>query len=117
MALVIWALVYFPRPETLFAEYDNQRIEVMNFKNPLVALFYIVSITLLCSHLSHGIASLFQTLGFRTARNEKTIQQVGLGLAVVLWLGFVSIPLAVVTRVYTDPLAEEGEPVTEIQRR
>lgn len=29
VALVIWALVYFPRPEALFAEYDNQRIEII----------------------------------------------------------------------------------------
>jgi len=77
----------------------------------------VVSITLLCSHLSHGIASIFQTLGARSARNEKSIQQLGLALAVVLWLGFVSIPLAIVTRVYTDPLAEEAEPATEIQSR
>jgi ferrous iron transport protein B len=27
VAIVIWALVYFPRPEQLFVEYENQRIE------------------------------------------------------------------------------------------
>ena len=26
VALVVWALVYFPRPETVFAEFDSQRI-------------------------------------------------------------------------------------------
>jgi ferrous iron transport protein B len=29
VALVVWALVYFPRPEILFAEFDSQRIEAI----------------------------------------------------------------------------------------
>jgi ferrous iron transport protein B len=29
VAMVVWALVYFPRPELLFAEFDSQRIEVI----------------------------------------------------------------------------------------
>ncbi|MCP3999560.1 MAG: ferrous iron transport protein B [Gammaproteobacteria bacterium] len=29
VALVVWALVYFPRPETVFAEFDSQRIEAI----------------------------------------------------------------------------------------
>jgi ferrous iron transport protein B len=29
VALVVWALVYFPRPESLFAIYDSQRIEAI----------------------------------------------------------------------------------------
>ena len=29
VAIVVWALVYFPRPATLFAEYDEQRIQVI----------------------------------------------------------------------------------------
>ena len=29
VAIVVWALVYFPRPEALFAEYDEQRMQVI----------------------------------------------------------------------------------------
>jgi ferrous iron transport protein B len=29
VAIVVWALVYFPRPETLFSEYDSKRIEII----------------------------------------------------------------------------------------
>ncbi|MGI9291257.1 MAG: ferrous iron transport protein B [Gammaproteobacteria bacterium] len=29
VAIVIWALVYFPRPDTLFAEYDEQRMQII----------------------------------------------------------------------------------------
>ena len=43
-------------------QHDVYGMVIAGFKNPLIVLFYIVSISLLCSHLSHGIASIFQTL-------------------------------------------------------
>ena len=36
---------------------------IVGFRNPIVSLFYIVALALLAFHLSHGVASLFQTLG------------------------------------------------------
>jgi len=36
VALVVWALVYFPRPESLFAIYDSQRIEAIATLNEVV---------------------------------------------------------------------------------
>lgn len=90
---------------------------ILGFKNPLVVLFYLVSVSLLCSHLSHGIASLFQTLGLRSARSKKAIQQLGLAVAIALWLGFLSIPLAIVTRVHTDPAMENRDAVSRIESR
>jgi succinate dehydrogenase / fumarate reductase, cytochrome b subunit len=58
-------------------------------------LFYLVAIALLCFHLSHGIASCFQTLGLTTPRTRGTIQSISVGVAALLFLGFASIPLAV----------------------
>lgn len=61
----------------------------------LVVLFYIISMTLLCSHISHGVASMFQTLGFRSKNSAGLIQRISVGYAVVIWLGFISIPIAI----------------------
>lgn len=61
----------------------------------LVVFFYIVAMTLLCSHISHGVASMFQTLGFRSKKSASLIKRVSLGYAVVIWAGFVSIPVAI----------------------
>ena len=38
-----------------------------------VSLFYIISLLLLTSHLSHGFASVFQTLGLATYRTRRPI--------------------------------------------
>jgi succinate dehydrogenase / fumarate reductase cytochrome b subunit len=68
---------------------------VDGFSNTPVALFYLLAMTLLCSHLSHGIASLFQTLGLRSHKSAPTLQHFSTALSVALWLGFSSIPVAI----------------------
>jgi succinate dehydrogenase / fumarate reductase cytochrome b subunit len=65
------------------------------FLQVLVVLFYVVAMTLLCSHISHGVASMFQTLGFRSKKTADLIRSISLGYAAVIWLGFVSIPVAI----------------------
>ena len=65
------------------------------FSHPGNTLFYIIAITLLCSHLSHGFSSVFQTLGLRSTKNNMLIMLAGWAYALLLWLGFLSIPVAV----------------------
>lgn len=84
------------------SRHDVYGMVIAGFSNPLVVLFYIVAISLLCSHLSHGIASIFQTLGLRTVKTRAAIRAVGLAVSVVLWLGFLSIPFLVATGVLKD---------------
>src|ERR671932_801576 len=42
---------------------DLYRLEVENFANPLMVGFYVISMIIVGSHLWHGIASAFQSLG------------------------------------------------------
>jgi len=58
-------------------------------------LFYIIAITCLCSHLSHGVASVFQTLGFRSRKSSQAIKIFGNLYALAIWVGFLSIPIAI----------------------
>jgi succinate dehydrogenase / fumarate reductase cytochrome b subunit len=60
-----------------------------------VVLFYIVAMTLLCSHLSHGVASIFQTLGLRSKKASGLIHHISVGYSLVIWVGFISVPLAI----------------------
>jgi succinate dehydrogenase / fumarate reductase cytochrome b subunit len=60
-----------------------------------ITVFYVIAMTLLCSHLMHGVASIFQTLGFRSQKAAGLIKQVSVGYALFIWLGFISIPLAI----------------------
>ena len=87
-------LANLPDPDSP-ARHDAWAMVIKGFQNPLASIFYIIAITLLCSHLSHGIASIFQTLGLRSRKSSDALAKLSLGIAIVLWLGFVSVPLSV----------------------
>jgi succinate dehydrogenase / fumarate reductase cytochrome b subunit len=60
-----------------------------------VAVFYILAMCALFLHLDHGIWSMLQTLGWNTARNQATLRLVSRLIAAVVFVGFVSVPVAV----------------------
>jgi len=68
---------------------------VTGFQDNLVVGVYVVANLLLAWHLSHGIASLFQSLGVRSARFTPIIETGGLWLSAIIGAGFISIPVSV----------------------
>jgi succinate dehydrogenase / fumarate reductase cytochrome b subunit len=69
-----------------------------------VAVFYIISMALLCLHLRHGISSMFQSLGLRNAVWRKRLDAIALVLALALFVGFASIPLASLLGIGIEPI-------------
>jgi succinate dehydrogenase / fumarate reductase cytochrome b subunit len=62
-----------------------------------VTLFYTLSIVAVGFHLRHGLFSAVRTLGQRTARGERLARGAALVLSVVLVVGYLSVPFAVLT--------------------
>ncbi|MBB5867204.1 succinate dehydrogenase / fumarate reductase cytochrome b subunit [Allocatelliglobosispora scoriae] len=62
-----------------------------------ITAFYALSIILLGFHLRHGVWSALQTLGVSNARRQRALKGVALALAVVLVVGYLSVPFAVMT--------------------
>jgi succinate dehydrogenase / fumarate reductase cytochrome b subunit len=77
--------------------HDIYRMIVLGFSNPFVSFFYLLGVGLLCFHLSHGVSSMIQSLGWRTEPVRTWIDRISLAGAVVLFLGYCSIPVAVLT--------------------
>jgi succinate dehydrogenase / fumarate reductase cytochrome b subunit len=104
LAFVLFHLAEFTwqafTPETKtwvdsLGRHDVYRMVVSAFSCPLISGFYILAIGLLAMHLSHGIASLFQTLGITTAKMRPVFERSGRIIALILFLGYASIPAAV----------------------
>ena len=74
--------------------HDVYSMVVKGFQVTPIAIFYIIALLLLWSHLSHGISSIFQSLGIRSSKNG-IIANVGPVLSSILIVGYVSIPLSV----------------------
>ncbi len=105
LAFIIYHILHFtiratdPRFNTLpldpLNHYDVYSMMIFGFQSPLVSGFYVLSMFLLALHLSHGASSFFQSLGLN---NQKLTARLALGGRVFAWLlflGYSSIPAAV----------------------
>lgn len=72
---------------------DVYSMMVIGFADPFITGFYILSIGLLSMHLSHGLSSLFQSLGLRTEAWGGFLDKLALVFAWAYFLGNASIPL------------------------
>ena len=83
----------------LQGEYDVHTMVILAFQNPLVSGFYLLSVFLVSLHLSHGLASLLQTFGINSKGLADRIKLCGQFLAWLVFLGYASIPAAVLAGV------------------
>jgi succinate dehydrogenase / fumarate reductase, cytochrome b subunit len=66
-----------------------------SFQNPVVTIFYAISVILVGMHLRHGIWSATQTLGQSNRRREVTVNYTATAIATVLTVGFLLTPFAI----------------------
>ena len=86
-----------PVPQEL-ADGPDVRANVINgFSNPLIAGFYIVAILMLCTHLYHGLWSMFQSLGISHPKYTPKLKKFAAIFAILIAIGNCSIPIAVMT--------------------
>ncbi len=74
---------------------DVYSMVIFGFKNYLISGFYILMMFLLAVHLSHGAESMFQSLGWNNDLWEPRLHKFAWILAVVLFLGYISIPISI----------------------
>ncbi|MEW5796289.1 MAG: succinate dehydrogenase cytochrome b subunit [Candidatus Zixiibacteriota bacterium] len=76
---------------------DVYGMVVIGFSSPVVSIFYLLAVGLLSYHLSHGVASMFQSLGLNTEKWQVRLNRLAWVASVLLFLGYASIPAAVLT--------------------
>ena len=75
--------------------HDVYRMLILGFRHPLVSLFYVIALFLLTTHLSHGFASVVQTLGINNRKIANFVSTGGQILAWVVFAGYISIPVTI----------------------
>ena len=104
LAFIIYHILHFTvgavSPDLLALRDESGRHDIylmviQGFSHPLVSGFYLLSMALLCSHLSHGTSSLFQSLGFRSGKQKIWANRFALVLAWGIFIGNSSIPVAI----------------------
>jgi succinate dehydrogenase / fumarate reductase cytochrome b subunit len=89
-----------PLPENFnlvdeFGRHDVYNMTVLGFENVAVSASYIVAMLALCFHLSHGVTSLFQSLGLNHPKYNGMIKMAGPSIATLILIGNCSMPIAV----------------------
>ncbi|MDA0999140.1 MAG: succinate dehydrogenase cytochrome b subunit [bacterium] len=106
LAFIVYHLLHFTlgvtNPEYLQyldpkGRLDVYRMVLTGFSSAAVSGAYAVAVILLGVHLSHGVSSLFQTLGINHPGYNNFIKRLGSISAVLIAAGFLSIPLAVLS--------------------
>ncbi len=75
--------------------YDVYYNIIVGFRHWAVSIAYIVAIVMLTLHLYHGIWSMFQSVGVSHPRYTPVLKRFSQGLSIVLAVGYISIPVAV----------------------
>jgi succinate dehydrogenase / fumarate reductase, cytochrome b subunit len=72
---------------------------VSAFQNMFVTMIYAGAMLILFLHLSHGIQSFFQTMGWSNDRVQPFITKAGTLAALALFLGYAAVPLTILLRI------------------
>ena len=83
--------------------HDVYRMVVLGFQQPAIALFYIIAMLGLGTHLFHGIASFFQSIGWNAPRYRPLTLWMGRGLTLAIVVGNIAMPLAALTGILELP--------------
>jgi succinate dehydrogenase / fumarate reductase cytochrome b subunit len=75
--------------------HDIYQMMIFGYKQPLVSLFYVIGVGLLCLHLSHGLSSMFQSIGWKNKVYGRFLDRFAIIAALLIFAGYVSIPAAV----------------------
>lgn len=104
-ALILLFLVYHILHFTVgtahpdFVEGDPYHNVATGFHSPLVVGFYLIAMAAVGLHIYHGAWSSGRSLGVSPPSPHPLRRSIALALALVIWLGFTLIPLAVYARV------------------
>lgn len=102
LAFIVYHILHFTTkqaygPELFMVELDGEMVPdvhtmmVLGFQQPLVALFYLIAIALLTLHLSHGISSMFQSVGLRTRAWGSCLNKVSIVICALYFVGNAAI--------------------------
>ncbi|MEW5994638.1 MAG: succinate dehydrogenase cytochrome b subunit [Candidatus Zixiibacteriota bacterium] len=83
--------------------HDVYSMIILGFQNRIISTVYLVSVFLVCYHLSHSIQSFFQTLGLNNERTDPFFRKLSVTVATLIFIGYTVIPLAVLTGIIMLP--------------
>ena len=104
LAFVVYHLMHFtllwinPDYHNLvdsLGRHDVYSMVIIGFQNIFVSAFYVIAVGLLCWHLSHGISSMFQSIGWQSPKYQPMLAKIAWTISILLFLGYVVVPISI----------------------
>jgi succinate dehydrogenase / fumarate reductase cytochrome b subunit len=107
LAFIIFHILHFTTgtvfpgastPDAMYPAFSHANVYgniIAAFRTPWVSVVYVVAMLFLMLHLFHGAWSSVRTLGLTRASAHPLQRRVATVIAIVVWLGFSIIPVAV----------------------
>jgi succinate dehydrogenase / fumarate reductase, cytochrome b subunit len=105
LAFIVYHLLQFTvriTPDVVLGVDAKGRFDVYSmvtgsFRHAPIAAIYVAAMVTLFLHLSHGIQSIFQTIGWNNEKTLPTYTLIGTVLALVFLLGYSAIPVLILS--------------------
>jgi succinate dehydrogenase / fumarate reductase cytochrome b subunit len=75
--------------------HDVYSMMIVSFQNVPIGVGYIVAMLIMALHLSHGLPSIFQSMGWNSPRFDAMFKRVGTIFAVAMFFGYSALPVSV----------------------
>ena len=88
---------YYRDLHDALGRHDTYSMVILGFQNILISVVYMVSLAIVSYHLVHAAQSMFQTWGINDKKFDSFLRKLAIIFAWVIFLGYISIPIAVLT--------------------
>lgn len=103
LAFIVYHLLQFTvriTPDVVLGEDAKGRFDVFamvtgSFRHASIAAIYVAAMVTLFLHVSHGVQSVFQTIGWNNEKTLPTYNRISKALAVLFLLGYSAIPVLI----------------------
>ncbi len=104
---IVYHILHFTTGDLHFYGFEHGAVYAniySAFSRWYVLLIYAVAMLALSAHLYHGVWSVFQTLGINSRDWNGMLRNFALGAAVLILVGFLSVPVAIFAGLLPAPL-------------
>ena len=112
LAFIVFHILHFTTRSIFpgYSEVDVYGNVVKGFRNPVVTLFYVLSMAALGLHVYHGAWSSLRSLGATPSAPNPLRRPIAALLAVVVFVGFTAVPIGVFTGIIQPNTPRAAEP-------
>jgi len=74
---------------------DVFKMVVLSFSQAPISAVYVIAMIVLALHLTHGVQSLFQSLGLNSEKSLPVFEKLSTVASVIIFIGYASIPIII----------------------